>query len=212
MNRLQKLITFSLGVVLLAAGCNISVTTGKRGSDGSHGGQGIKGSGVTGSELREVGEFTALSVQHAIQANVTIGPEQSVTVQGDDNLVPLVETRISNGQLHVGVSQSCSPTMPLQVTIVVPHLERVESSSASQVTLSGELDKIELQSSSASTIDGSQLTVQEAAVDASSASTIKIRATELIRGSASSASTVTSIGKCQSVQVDTSSAASVRHE
>ena len=51
-------------------------------------GPSVVGSGRVVAEQREVGSFTEVRVGDAIKATVIVGPDASVTVTADDNLLP----------------------------------------------------------------------------------------------------------------------------
>ena len=117
-----------------------------------------EGSGKIATETRTVPEFEAVSTSGAIDLQVSQGAQQSLQVQADDNLLPLLETVVES---HNGV-----PTLSVRwkrgerirnrskvaLTIVVPRLSALSASGsgdmriasfttpALQVTLSGSGD------------------------------------------------------------------------
>src|SRR5438132_3092623 len=79
-------------------------------------------------EDRDVPGFSAVSVAAGIRASVEIGPRRPVHIEADDEVLPLVETRVEGGALHVG----CKPDTRLSgehrvtVTIQTPQLRTVD--------------------------------------------------------------------------------------
>jgi hypothetical protein len=61
----------------------------------------VRGSGVTKSELRRVGAFEGVDVEGALRVHVVLGSGSLVTVEGDENLLPHVETLVEGGVLLV---------------------------------------------------------------------------------------------------------------
>jgi len=171
--------------------------------------QGIQGSGVRTKAARTVEAFQELNVFNNMTAEVTIGDDVRVEVEGDDNLVPLVETRVDNGVLNISVKEGYTTKIGLKVLIQTPKLEKVSAANASHVVLHGKLPAIEVTAANAANIDGSDLEVSEAKVNAANASHIVIHATERISGDASNASSVEYVGKCKDVKVQTANASSV---
>src|SRR6516165_12481646 len=87
-------LTTCVAAIILAAGCEGSVQVGSNLKIPA-----IEGSGTAKTETREVGPFSALEVHAAIHATVTPGDKVSVSLEGDDNLLPLVETTVRDGRL-----------------------------------------------------------------------------------------------------------------
>jgi hypothetical protein len=189
----------------------------------------VEGSGQTITEQRSVAPFTELSVRGAIEAQVRIGQPQSVAITGDDNVVRIIKTVVSNGRLTVEPEQSYDSTVAIRVEIVAPELNWVGIGGASTVSVTGvEADAIDLRASGASTIRVSgtagnveaeasgasrmrleELSAETVDVDATGASTIEVAASERLTGSASGASTITYSGNPEA-SVSTSGASNVR--
>ena len=62
----------------------------------------VRGSGKSGRQSRELPPFDSVEVGSGIHVIVTTGPAKAVEVDADDNVLPLVETRVDGGKLHVG--------------------------------------------------------------------------------------------------------------
>ena len=84
----------------------------------------IQGSGVAKEEIRAVGPCDGIDVQSALSAVVTAGPAASVTIRGDDNLVPLVETEVEGSTLHARMRPNTNSTtkLPLELVVTLPRL------------------------------------------------------------------------------------------
>lgn len=133
--RVFPLIVGSLVLSLCSAGCAFPLPS-------------IEGSGIEASEAREVAAFTAVAVNDSIAVEITLAPDQpqAVQVRGDDNMVPLLRTRVSAGELVLEMDApdgvvSLNPNLPLVVTISTTALRRLEandSATASADRLEGE--------------------------------------------------------------------------
>ena len=86
-------------------------------------------------EDRDVSEFSALSVAAWIRASVEIGPRKPVHIEADDEVLPLVETRVEDGALHVGFKPNTrlSGEHRVSVTIQTPQLRAVDASGGATV-------------------------------------------------------------------------------
>ena len=62
---------------------------------------GIHGSGVRKTEKRDLGPFTAIETSGAFEVNVICQKPASFEIEADDNILPLVETEVRGGVLHL---------------------------------------------------------------------------------------------------------------
>jgi hypothetical protein len=200
-------------VLLLAAAC----------------GDRISGNGRSATEQRDVPVFTRLDVSGAVEAAVTIGSPQSVSVTADSNVLPVITTEVRGGTLVVEPERNFRWRTPVRVAITVAALTDIEVSGASTVEVSGvqgsrlaldasgastirasgRVDTLDAEASGASRLRLSELAVRDADVDASGASSIELQVSGTLTGEASGASSVRYSGS-PSVTVDTSGASSVR--
>jgi hypothetical protein len=97
-----------------------------------------KGSGKLATDARTVGEFQAISLRGAVDLVVKQGA-QSVQVQGDDNLLTLIETVVeSTGQgptlvVRMKRGESFSTRNKLVVNVTVPKLSGVAAEGAGDI-------------------------------------------------------------------------------
>jgi hypothetical protein len=61
----------------------------------------VEGNGVIKRQQRELGHFTGVANSLAAKVEIRIGNTESVTIETDDNLLPLVETVIEDGMLKI---------------------------------------------------------------------------------------------------------------
>lgn len=97
----------------------------------------LQGSGVKKTEAREVEKFDELSIEGGMDATVTIGEQQSVTIEGDDNVLPVIETRVEDGKLIVEPTERYNSKTPVKLTITVPQFKAVAINGAGDVDVSG---------------------------------------------------------------------------
>jgi hypothetical protein len=114
------------------------------------------GSGVVATETRELPPFAAVDLAGANTVTIGVGGAQSVVVQGDDDVIPLVTTEVEDGTLVIAQSESFDTTAPLSVEIVVPSLDAVRLSGTGTVTVDGhDLALLELSLPGSGTLRGS---------------------------------------------------------
>ena len=61
----------------------------------------IKGNGNVKKQVRELAHFTAVSLSLPANAELRIGNTESISIETDDNLLPLIDTAIENGVLKI---------------------------------------------------------------------------------------------------------------
>src|SRR5258708_5843063 len=62
---------------------------------------GEKGSGTPKTEVREVGAFTSVKLEGSLRADIAAGGAQHVEISGDDNIVALMTTEVTDQRLRV---------------------------------------------------------------------------------------------------------------
>lgn len=68
----------------------------------------LEGSGTAACETRDVEEFKEISAGGSTRVDVTVGPEMSIQVTADDNILPHVKTDVTRERLKIYVDQSYS--------------------------------------------------------------------------------------------------------
>ncbi|MGI9657786.1 MAG: head GIN domain-containing protein [Gaiellaceae bacterium] len=104
---------------------------------GNGDGGGVRGSGTSASEAREVESFTKVESDGAADIVVSIGEPQSVMVETDDNLLALLETDVRGDTLRIRFRDRVRSTAGLDVAITVPALEDVTINGAADVEIEG---------------------------------------------------------------------------
>ena len=87
------------GLVASGGGCGVAWDMG---------GQAVKGNGKMTQEVRKVEDFTSIELGAAIEATVSYGEETTLRVSADENILPLVKTRVHDGRLIVGIERGGS--------------------------------------------------------------------------------------------------------
>jgi hypothetical protein len=113
-----------------------------------------QGSGVKKSEAREVGAFTKLKIATAANVEVVRGEKPAIEVTTDDNILPLIATQITDGELVISTTGSFSTSLGVRVKVTASALARIETSSASQLSVEdATADDLKLVLKGASKID-----------------------------------------------------------
>jgi hypothetical protein len=106
---------------------------------GCHGGMHarVKGSGKREVQNRQIASFTSISTEGAFTIEVTCQKEPRLEVEGDDNILSLVRTEVSNNVLKVSNSGSYSTDDPITIRISVPNLEELTVAGAGKIDIRG---------------------------------------------------------------------------
>ncbi len=97
----------------------------------------VSGSGRPANEMRNLDSFSKISDNGSANVFVKVGPSTSVKVEGDDNIVPLVKTRVEDDRLIIETKKSLKPKTKLLVTVTMPHVSSVELNGAANITVHG---------------------------------------------------------------------------
>jgi hypothetical protein len=98
---------------------------------------GLEGSGRVVSQTRNVSGFDRVAVEDHFDVEVTVGTAPSLTLSGDDNLLPHVRTEVRGTTLHIENERELDPTQSISVRITVPTLRGLGSSGSSDVRATG---------------------------------------------------------------------------
>jgi len=157
---------------------------------------GVAGSGNRQKEKRDVGSFTSVSTNGAYEIEFVAQSPLGLEIEGDDNLLPLITTEVSNNVLHIRSKQSISPRRPISLKISAPDLVGFSANGASRIEISGlknekfgldvngattlrvsgETKSLEIDANGASNIDTHRLRADRAKVGSNGVSKVEVYA------------------------------------
>jgi hypothetical protein len=125
--------------ILLSAGCVVNIQ------------DTITGDGKVVSQTRDVPEFTGLKVGSGIDVFLTQGDNQSVVVEADENLQEWIRTEVNGSVLHIYTDKNIRLAKTKRINITCRMLDRIDISSAGDVTAVNRFkaDKLDIDMSSA---------------------------------------------------------------
>jgi hypothetical protein len=95
----------------------------------------VEGSGTIKTETRAPGAFSRASVLVLADVICRKGDKPSVTVTGDDNILPLVTTKVQGGKLEIAVSKPVSLSRALKIELETSDLRGLDLASAGSVDM-----------------------------------------------------------------------------
>ena len=101
--------------------------------------QPVQGSGKVASERRDVAGFTSVGLYGSADVDVTFGDSETVVVEADDNILPLIDTKVQRGQLIINnkPNPSYRTSNPVLVHITMKSLDRVGLPGSGSFTVTG---------------------------------------------------------------------------
>jgi len=215
MNRLTSVVALFV-FALVAPACNTIAPT-------------VAGSGRLVADQREVANFTRIRVSTAIKATVIVGPDVSIQVTADDNLLGSVKTDVTAGRLDISLSPGAKPSTTVEVDVTVPSLEdldvnsaasaiatginsssfEAEADSAGTLTARGNADSVDVTANSAGSADVGGIPAQTATANVGSGAQATVNAQISVGGSVDSGGILHIKGQPQNVNVTTNSGGAV---
>src|SRR4051812_46557075 len=98
----------------------------------------VKGNGVTRSQSRNVSGFTGIGLSVPGSLQVRLGPTESVTIEADENILPLIETTVSRGTLQIRTlrDQDIDPQV-LRIVVQVRQLDSLALAGSGSISGDG---------------------------------------------------------------------------
>lgn len=154
----------------------------------------ISGSGNIVTENRSTGDFTGVAAGGAFEVELKNGSATEVKVEADDNIIGLIETRVSGNVLKITTKNGNSlNNAHFKVYVTAPEINEIKSSGAASIVIKNIIksnNKITLEASGAATIKG-EADAPEIEAEASGAADIKLSGrTKNYKAAASGSATI----------------------
>jgi hypothetical protein len=144
---------------------------------------GVRGSGDMNTESRQVSGFTKIELRGTGTLTVEVTGTESLTIQAEDNLMPLLTSEVEEGRLILGTTEPVSPTQEIVYTVTVANLEAVSVSGSGALNASGiEAPAFEIIVSGSGTVSVDQLTAGELVVTMSGSGEVDVSGTADLLG------------------------------
>lgn len=96
----------------------------------------LMGSGVSKTETRSVPEFERIVFYGMGTMEIAAGPATPLTITGDDNIVPIMDTSVAGGRLSIRPTEdNINPKVPLVIQASSPMIREVESAGSAEIIL-----------------------------------------------------------------------------
>jgi hypothetical protein len=206
LSRRQSLL-YGLMAVLLAlfTGCVVNL-----------GGSGVRGSGVVKTETRSVSGFSSIAFNSEGKVTVQQTGKESLTITAEDNLLPLLESQVTDGTLSIGTVNNAdiNPTKSIDFAIEVKSLEgfnmtgvgsieakgiqgnrlTIGLTGAGDMSIEGNADSLDLNLEGVGNYDGEGFKTKQATVRSEGVGSAVLNASDRLDISVSGIGTVEYIG------------------
>jgi hypothetical protein len=149
----------------------------------------ITGDGKVVTQQREVSEFSGIKVSSGIDVYLTQGETTSVVVEADENLQEWIKTDVTGSVLNIHTDKSIRLAKMKKVMITCKSIDKIEVSSAGDVTGLNQFktDKLDINMSSAGDLKF-EVEAHEIAISISSAGNVDLKGnTDSLKADLSSA-------------------------
>jgi hypothetical protein len=174
--KIMKLVMLPF-VILMATGCVVNIQ------------DSITGDGKVVTQQREVSEFSGIKVSSGIDVYLTQGETTSVVVEADENLQEWIKTDVTGSVLNIHTDKSIRLAKMKKVMITCKSIDKIEVSSAGDVTGLNQFktDKLDINMSSAGDLKF-EVEAHEIAISISSAGNVDLKGnTDSLKADLSSA-------------------------
>jgi len=106
----------------------------------------IDGSGGTVLVELDLAPFHSILTESSFEVRIEQGPEQSVVVEGKQNIISDITTEVSDGIWLISLTGDCYNDLDIVINIIIPTLKLIESTGADRVILNSfdSLDQVQI--------------------------------------------------------------------
>ncbi len=100
---------------------------------------GVEGNGDIKTETRDVSSFNEIRVGGAFEILLTQGGKETLKIEADENLLPLIQTKVKGGVLIITTKENIKNAKKLMLYINFNELKRLDISGACEISNEGTL-------------------------------------------------------------------------
>lgn len=136
----------------------------------------VAGDGHLVSQSREIGQFNEVSVSGSGELSVAQGSEDALTIEADENLLPLIQSEVRNGSLRIGPKDvNLRPSKSIRYELKLKNLNALEvSGSVNGETGALKTENLALRISGSGRIRVARLDAKQLSVDISGSGTTAV--------------------------------------
>lgn len=136
---------------------------------------GERGSGNVITETRDVSGFSAIDLAGQGRVEITFGDTESLVIEAEDNLMPLLTSDVSGGTLELGTTENINPTEDIVYSVTVVSLDGLFVSGSGEILAPDvEGDSLELDVSGSGELLLSDLDIDAVAAEIGGSGSIEL--------------------------------------
>ncbi len=190
---------------------------------------GVRGSGRIKEETRQIDEFTDIDASGAFSIKVKVGPDPTLKIAAEDNLLKIIRTTVRGNTLIIDTKKSISPRKEIKIYITTPDLQSIECSGANSiyatdintenfevdlsgagsVELHGEANRVTADISGAGSINAKRLKANRVYISVSGAASADVFASEFLDASVSGVGSIDYYGNPEKTNTNVSGVGSI---
>jgi len=137
----------------------------------------VRGNGVMKTETRPFTGFTGIGLGIAAKVEVKLGATEGMTIEADENILPLIETRLKNGELTIGTVRNnlSLDTKSIRIVVQAKNIDQLDlggSGSISAELLKG--PKVRMNIGGSGSIDVKQCSAEHVEVAIGGSGSVKL--------------------------------------
>jgi hypothetical protein len=191
----------------------------------------VEGSGNLVTQEREVDSFVNIDAGGSFDIEITVGPQASVEVTFDDNIVDLIDTRVRGKTLFIDSDASWSSSRGCKVEITVPLLESLslngsgdvdirelkgkffecEINGSGDIVATGEIEELEIDISGSGDVDARNLKAKNVYVRIQGSGDVDVYASEDFDGAVYGSGDIKYYGNPKYTNTHVAGSGSIRH-
>lgn len=91
------------------------------------------GSGNVITDSRPVSDIQSVDLAGSGDLTITQGDSESLSIEAEDNILPMLETTVEKGALRIGLKGDIAPTKPVRIKLGVKALNAVQLSGSGKI-------------------------------------------------------------------------------
>jgi hypothetical protein len=160
----------------------------------------IRGNGSIKTDTRDVAAFEAITCDGGYEVQIDCQEKQSLAIETDENLLPLVKTEVHDNTLHVYTKGMLFPTNRIRIAVSIPNITEFTSNGSTdgdinninnnaldidihgsgKLRLNGKSGTMKINTSGSSKIDATSLISENSDIQINGSGNIQVYATNSI--------------------------------
>ena len=162
----------------------------------------VRGSGILRTETRDLPTFETITCEGSYEVQIECQAKQALTIDADENLLPLIKTEVKNNALRIYTEGNLQPSKEIKIIASVENLSEftihgsahgdvsnvnnnvlaVEVNGSSKLHFNGKTTQLKITISGSSNIDATSLVAEDAKVRINGSGDIHVWAVNSVDG------------------------------